>query len=173
MTDNVDADATRDTRATILRAVNSARRPANESDRDAARRIHHDAYRAVVERQFGPWDEVTQDQFFADDWKGAAFDVLLIDGVPVGYLSVEHRAVDVHVREIVLTPAVQGRGIGTEILREIIEQAEGRDVPVRLATFHQNRASALFQRLGFQVVGRTNTHVIFERGTDPEPVAPH
>lgn len=40
-------------------------RAAQEGDREFARLAHHAAYRDVVERQFGPWDEASQDDFFA------------------------------------------------------------------------------------------------------------
>lgn len=147
-----------------LRPVDPIRRPAYAGDTDAARRIHHQAYRDVVERQFGAWDEAAQDHHFTNGWRSAAFDMLLgEDGDPIGYLSVEHRADDVHVREIVLAPAAQGLGIGTAILRQIIEQADARQVPVRLGTFHANRASRLYVRLGFRAVATTDIHVIFER----------
>jgi len=37
----------------------------------------------------GRWDEKLQDQFFDRDWGNAHFDILLVDGVPCGYTSVE------------------------------------------------------------------------------------
>lgn len=48
------------------------RRPATDADTEFARGVHHLAYRNVVERQFGEWDVVRQDQFFANDWAGEA-----------------------------------------------------------------------------------------------------
>ena len=35
-------------------------REATESDREYARRVHHLAYREIVERQFGEWDEAAR-----------------------------------------------------------------------------------------------------------------
>ena len=37
------------------------RRPATSSDTEFARISHHAAYRDVVRRQFGAWDEALQD----------------------------------------------------------------------------------------------------------------
>src|SRR5438093_8403317 len=110
------------------------RRPALETDADFARGVHHRAYREVVERQFGPWVEAQQDRFFEGDWKTGGFEIVLCDGVPCGYLCVEDRRGDVHVRELVLLPEFQGRRIGSTLLEDVIAHARRRGVPVRLGT---------------------------------------
>lgn len=146
------------------------RRPARASDTNFARDVHHQAYRDVVERQFGRWNEAAQDRLFAADWEPAAFEIVEWEGTACGYLRVEDRADDIHVREIVLRPDFQGRGIGSALLREAIERARARGVPVRLGTFHQNRALALYRRLGFRETGRTANHVLLEwRPSTGEP----
>ena len=142
--------------------MNVTRRPATEEDTELARGIHHAALRDVVERQFGHWDDVAQDRYFEGDWREAQFEMILADGVPCGYVCIEDRAADVHLREIVIAPEFQGRGIGTAIVREVIERARNRGVPARLGALHQNRALALYRRLGFRDVGRTDTHIGLE-----------
>jgi GNAT superfamily N-acetyltransferase len=92
--------------------INVAYRPATEGDPEFAREAHHLASREVSEAQFGPWDETAQDRFFASDWRDAAHEIVLADGVPCGYVCIEDRAQDLHVREIVIHPAFQRRGIG-------------------------------------------------------------
>lgn len=129
------------------------RRPATDADADFARRAHHEAYREVVVRQFGAWDEAAQDEFFRGGWNPAAFDVILCDGEPCGYTRVEDRADGVHVRELVILPRFQNRGVGSRLLREVIERAKARGVPVRLGTHHANRAAELYRRLGFRECG--------------------
>jgi ribosomal protein S18 acetylase RimI-like enzyme len=138
------------------------RRPALEEDTDVARRIHHQAYREVVERQFGPWVEAEQDRYFQGDWDNATFEIVLYDGIPSGYLCVEDRATDIHIREIVLSPTIQRQGIGTLLLREVIERARDRRVPIRLATFRDNHALNLYRKLGFREIGQTDIHIRLE-----------
>lgn len=137
------------------------RRPATAEDATWARRVHHAATRETVERQFGTWDEVEQDDFFANDWSGGAFDVIEFDGTPCGYVCVEDRADDVHVRELDIDPVFQNRGIGTAVLGAAIELARRRGVPVVLGTLHENRAARLYRRLGFVETGTTETHTLF------------
>jgi ribosomal protein S18 acetylase RimI-like enzyme len=138
------------------------RRPATEADFDFARRVHHEAYRDVVERQFGRFGE-EQDQFFARNWAKHPHEIVLSDGVPCGYVAVYDRDEAVVFSELVILPAFQGRGIGTFLLREQMERARGRGVPVWLGVLHENhRAATLYRRLGFRETGRTDTHILME-----------
>ncbi len=136
-------------------------RPAVLADLEWARQTHHAAYRAVVQRQFGAWDEAQQDHFFANDWLGGEFQLIACAGVPCGYVSIEERPGDVHVRELVIAPAFQGRGIGTTVIANAIETARQRQVPVVLGTLHENMAANLYRRLGFVEVGQTDSHTLF------------
>ena len=137
-------------------------RPADESDTSFAREVHHRAYREVVERQFGSWVDEQQDRFFESNWAGSTFEIVVCDGRPCGYVCIEDRDDDIHVREIAVAPEYQGQGIGSAILRDVMERARTRRVPVRLGTLHKNRALGLYRKLGFQEVGRTATHVLLE-----------
>jgi ribosomal protein S18 acetylase RimI-like enzyme len=56
------------------------------------------------------------------------------------------------IEEIALLPEVQGRGIGTRLIRDILQAAQRRGFPVRLSVFASNPARALYARLGFEVV---------------------
>jgi GNAT superfamily N-acetyltransferase len=143
-----------------------SKRLAVTEDIDFARQIHHRAYRDVLERQYGPWDEAAQDSFFVAAWSAAAHELILCDGVPCGYLCVEDRENDIHVRELVMDPEFQSRGVGTVILIEICERARVRMVPVRLRTQLVNRAANLYRRQGFRELERTDSHILMEWTTD-------
>jgi GNAT superfamily N-acetyltransferase len=142
--------------------VDVTRRPASEADTDFARDVHHQAYRDVVTRQYGRWELVEQDQFFARAWDPASYEIIQCDGQPCGYTSIDDRDDAIIVRELVLLPAFQRRGIGSAILRETIGRARGRSIPIHLGTHHQNRAQELYRRLGFREIERTPTHVLME-----------
>jgi ribosomal protein S18 acetylase RimI-like enzyme len=146
-----------------------SRRVALPSDTEFARTVHHRAYRDVVERQFGAWDNTLQDTFFAGDWAHGGFDILLCDGGTCGYVCVEEHAEHVLVREIVVAPEFQGRGIGTTVLRQVMERARALGVPVVLGALHLNRAADLYRRLGFRENGRSATHTGFEWRPEADP----
>jgi ribosomal protein S18 acetylase RimI-like enzyme len=139
-----------------------SRRPATVADSDFARSVHHRAYRDVIERQYGSWSQRAQDKFFSDAWVAAAHETILCDAVPCGYACVENRNHEVYLRELVIDPDFQGRGIGTYLVKETQNHATAREVPVRLQTHIANRALNLYSRLGFRETGRTETHVLME-----------
>jgi ribosomal protein S18 acetylase RimI-like enzyme len=146
--------------------IEARRRAAAPGDREAARQLHHLAYRDVAERQFGRWDEAAQDGYFDTAWHDHAHDVLEWDGRVCGYIALEFTDDRVVVHELVVHPEYQGRGVGSNVLRAIIAEARGAGLPVTLQVLHENhRAAALYQRFGFQVYGATATHHQMRLGT--------
>ena len=138
-------------------------RPATPEDYEFARFTHHAAYRQVVTRQFGKWDEGMQDGFFAENWGEGPMEIVLFGGERCGYLGVDHKADHVYVREIVILPAYQGKGIGTRILQGLQVAAAVRGIPVRLQVLIANdRARRLYERVGFVQTGSTFTHVMMQ-----------
>lgn len=139
-----------------------SQRPAQAADEELARTIHWDAYREVVTRQFGGWDETLQEGYFRKKWHPEKFAIVLADGIPCGYLAVEEHAHEIVVNEIALLGAFRGRGVGSALLSEILGRARGSQRAVRLQVLKENRARELYRRLGFVETGSTETHVTME-----------
>ena len=138
------------------------RRDATNSDEDFARKLHRDGYHDVVLRQFGEWDENRQEGFFKEKWKPEAFQILMIDGRPCGYVSIETDVDCVFISEIVIQSEFRGRGVGKSVLLEEIEKARKEKLPVRLRVLRENDAIKLYIRLGFAQTGETKTHILME-----------
>ena len=136
-----------------------ARRPATVNDTKFARLAHHAAYRDVVSRQFGTWDETLQDRLFEEKWIPHQFEIVLCDVNPCGFLSIEDCPDHISVSEIVITPQFQGRGIGSRLLNEEIQRGRETQSPLRLQVLKANRAIELYRRLGFKECGTTETHI--------------
>ena len=66
------------------------------------------------------------------------------------------------VSAIEVDPSFQCRGIGTQLMRDIIADARRCALPVELEVLHVNPARRLYERLGFGEVGQTQTHVQME-----------
>ena len=62
-------------------------------------------------------------------------------------------------------PAARGAepGLGSALVREVIGRGAALGLPVRLRVFKTNPAHELYRRLGFAVVGETETHFQMER----------
>ena len=131
-------------------------------DFDFGRRLHHSAYKAVVTRQFGSWDESIQDKFFKEGWDRAPHKVILLDGIPIGVFSVVEYHDHLFFSELQLLPEYQKRGIGTQIFKEQMSYAETKGIALRLQVLRENKAQKLYLRLGFLVTEITDTHVQME-----------
>lgn len=135
------------------------RRTATVNDEEFVHNLHHEAYRDVVCRQFGEWDISRQDKFFEEKWNPKKFQILLCDGTPCGFLSVEDRSDHIFLSEVVILPAYQGRGIGSQIIDEEMQRALDSGLPVRLQVLNENRAIKLYKKIGFREYGVTDTHI--------------
>ena len=135
------------------------RRPATSSDTEFARTTHHAAYRDVVSRQFGAWDEALQDRLFEEQWRPNQFEIVLCDGNPCGFFSIEDRPDHISVSEIVIVPQFQGRGIGSRLFNKEMQRGREMKSPLRLQVLRENRAIELYRRLGFKECGSTETHI--------------
>jgi ribosomal protein S18 acetylase RimI-like enzyme len=57
------------------------------------------------------------------------------------------------VAQFQIEPALQSRGLGAELLTQIVSDAKQTSLPVRLSVLKGNPALKLYERLGFKVVG--------------------
>jgi len=71
---------------------------------------------------------------------------------PIGLIKVVKGEYLWSLHQIQLLPQWQGRGIGTELLREVLVQASRVGARVELHVLKVNKARRLYERLGFKVV---------------------
>lgn len=138
-------------------------RPAQASDLAFLHRVHREAMRPHVERVFGAWDEDAQRERFAASTDPATHEIVECDGRAVGCQWVRPHPDALELVRLYLLPEAQGRGVGSHLLGALVERAERSGLAVRLRVLRGNPAERLYRRLGFRVVGETDTHVSMER----------
>jgi len=143
-------------------------RPALSGDRDFLFAVRRATLRTYVDQTSG-WDDAEQRAIADKEFADLPYAVVEESGRPVGYVCVLHESEYDFVEEIALLPEAQGRGIGTQLLREILAAAQR---PVRLSVFVSNPAQALYARLGFEVV-RIEEPRMSMQWTPPKPVPVH
>jgi ribosomal protein S18 acetylase RimI-like enzyme len=128
------------------------------------------------ELAIAPWDDAAKENFlrfqfhaqsvhYQKHYPDASRQVILSDGVPSGRLYVDRSADEILIIDIALLPEYRGAGVGSALLRGILEEAAGRGVPVRIHVEVNNPALRLYRRLGFREAG--NTGVYFEMEWTP------
>jgi ribosomal protein S18 acetylase RimI-like enzyme len=136
-------------------------RPATSEDRELLFRIYastradelavvgwpQEVVEAFLRQQFE-----AQDTDYRARYVGAAFDVIVLDGQPVGRLYQYHTPSDTNIMDIAVLPQFRGRGIGSLLVGDVLAAAAARGASVSIHVERNNPALAWYQRLGFTVV---------------------
>jgi GNAT superfamily N-acetyltransferase len=77
--------------------------------------------------------------------------IIADDGHDVGCVTVERHSDHLWLDELFIEPAFQRRGIGSKILRSVIADAEGLEIPLRLSVLTTNPALNFYLRHGFLI----------------------
>ena len=134
-------------------------RHARAGDREWLYALHCATMRDVVERTWG-WDEAWQRAHFDSRFAPAAISVVTVAGRDVGVLSLQARPAELYVAALEIAPEMQGRGLGTAVMRRVLADAASRGLPVTLQVLKANEgARRLYERLGFQVTGQVERHL--------------
>lgn len=117
---------------------------------------------SYVDKIWG-WDEEYQQEDFDSDFAHIEqFSIIEINERICGFIQVYEHDDIVELVEIHLIPEMQGNGIGSDIIKKILERAKSENKTVRLGCFKGNcKATKLYLRLGFVKSEETDTHNIF------------
>jgi len=103
-----------------------------------------------------------QRQSYRQAHPGASFDIVEVDRVPAGRRVVAQSGGALQLVDIALLPGWCGNGIGSTLIRDLQRQAAGAALPLRLHVALNNRAEALYRRLGFKETGMSGMHRAME-----------
>ncbi|HLT21555.1 MAG TPA: GNAT family N-acetyltransferase [Thermomicrobiales bacterium] len=90
------------------------------------------------------------------------FNVIELDGAPIGRIYTAEWDEDLRLIEITLLPEYRNRGIGTRLIRDVMERARALGKPVRLHVENFNPARHLYERLGFTVLEERGFNLFME-----------
>lgn len=141
-------------------------RPAQTDEIEPLLTIHRAAMEDYITRTWGPWDDAFQRDYFINHWPDVRL-AIEVSGELAGFLDLDESPERIHIENIEIAPAHQGRGIGTAILSAVQQRAAGRNQPVTLQVLKVNPARRLYDRLGFRQTGETPTH--FQMSWEPAP----
>jgi ribosomal protein S18 acetylase RimI-like enzyme len=149
-----------------------ALREALESDRPLLFQLYASTRQEELARV--PWTDAQKQAFlemqFAAQVRGyaasnpdATHEVICADGLAVGRLYLDRRPDCLHIMDITIAPESRSAGIGSEVLRRLLEEADhaGKSVSIYVESF--NPSLRLFERLGFRTKSVDGFLVLLER----------
>jgi ribosomal protein S18 acetylase RimI-like enzyme len=135
-------------------------RPVGPGDGELLQRIYAGA--RAQELAVLPWDDAAKAAFLRaqlaaqsaayERYPGRSNRLVVVDGEPVGRLDVARGEREIAVLDISLLPEHRGRGIGTALLRDVLDEAAVAGKRVRVHVERSNPALRLYRRLGFTEV---------------------
>jgi ribosomal protein S18 acetylase RimI-like enzyme len=143
-------------------------RAARPEDFAFCRRITHETMRWIVERLFG-WDEAQQAEKFATQWRLDETRIITCAGEDAGWLQTRPAEDAIFLGQLYLDGCFQGRGIGTRVMRIIIDEAQRDGKAVTLGVVKINPARRLYERLGFRTTHEDEYKFYMRRELDAAP----
>jgi len=101
---------------------------------------------------FLKWQFDAQTSHYDQHYGEADFLIIEKHGVPIGRLYIDRGPIEIEIVDIALLPQFRGSGLGTHLLREILQEGEAVGKPVTIYVENFNPARHLYDRLGFQHV---------------------
>ena len=116
-----------------------------------------------------------QHQYYHANYADADFQIILVNGQPGGRLYVDRRGDEIRIIDIALLPEYRRAGVGSRLLRDLLDEAAAGGKPVRIHVEKFNPALRLYERLGFSIVDDRGVYWFMEwspPGARTSPDAP-
>ena len=136
--------------------------PAGEADFEFAFDAKRQALGPYVEARWG-WDEVFQRELHRQRWVERPWSIITADDRNVGTVSITGTPTHLQFEEFYLLPPFQKRGIGSEVLRTVLRDADVKGLSVKLQHLKWNPVGSLYKRHGFVVVAENDIHYFLVR----------
>lgn len=158
-------------------------RPVTPEDENFLNEVY--AGTRAEEMKLLPWDESQRVAFlkmqcqaqlnhYRKHYPNAQHHLILLDERPVGRLYVDRTGEVIWILDIALLPQQRGAGIGTPLIKEIMEEGAQANKPVMIYVDTNSPAMGLFQRLGFHVAQHDDINTLMKwqpPGISSEPSA--
>ena len=141
-----------------------ALRKARSEDVVFARNLYFETMRGMIERLFG-WDQTREERNFAGFFKVDEVRIIIADGQDVGWIQEQVEDRTINLGSFYVTPAMQGRGIGTKVLDILLARAADQSIAMTLAVVKINPARYFYEKRGFRIT-HEDQHKFFMRA-DP------
>lgn len=129
--------------------MNVALRAACDDDIAFARNLYFETMREIIERLFG-WDQNREERNFDRFFKLDEVRIITADGQDVGWIQEQIAEGSINLGSLYVAPKMQSRGIGTRVLRMLLERAAKESKVITLAVVKINPALQFYEKRGFR-----------------------
>jgi ribosomal protein S18 acetylase RimI-like enzyme len=146
-------------------------RPVGASDRDFLLQVYASTreeelrlvdWSAEQKEAFVQMQFEAQDAYYREHYHPATFDVIELEGEPVGRLYVARWEDEIRIIDIALLIEHRGRGIGTALVRGLVGEAAAAGKRLSIHVEKHNPSRRLYERLGFTEIGDRGLYLLME-----------
>ena len=109
------------------------------------------------------WDEDVQRDFHAKSWQQQKPDIITYDGKLIGTIATIETEDCIEIGQFFILSDYQNKGIGTHLLKSILDKADQLGKNVTLRFLKNNPVKSLYVRNGFRVVDTSEILYYMER----------
>ena len=136
--------------------------PADETYREFSYQVKKAAEGEYITSMFD-WDEDVQRSFHARAWQQQNPDIITYDGKLLGTIATIESEDCIEIGQFFILPDYQNKGIGTHLLKNILDKADQLGRNVTLKFLKNNPVKSLYIRNGFRVVDTNEILYYMER----------
>jgi ribosomal protein S18 acetylase RimI-like enzyme len=137
-------------------------RPACSDDYDFALKLYIEAIRPLAGAWI-KWVEADQEAQFASLWRPNDARIIALDGHEMGWVEFRQTGNEVFLKQLYIAPAYQRRGMGTQVMRLLLEEQRETAKSMALFVLKNNPARRFYERHGFEVVHETHSTLVMRR----------
>ncbi|MBL0403796.1 GNAT family N-acetyltransferase [Microvirga aerilata] len=112
------------------------------------------------------WVDTNQEAQFARLWRPADTRIIVLNGQEIGWVEFRQTCDEVFLKQLYISPAYQRQGIGSQVLRLLLEEQREAAKSMALFVLKNNPALSFYRRHGFDVVQETPTRFVMRREID-------
>ncbi|HSU50466.1 MAG TPA: GNAT family N-acetyltransferase [Segetibacter sp.] len=123
--------------------------PASDSDFDFVYELKKVAYKEYIEQTWG-WDDEFQLKFHKENFSSRNTHIIKAGDQQIGSVDIKESEANIFISGLYILPSFQSKGIGSSIIKNLIEEAVLKKKRLELEVLRVNtKALKLYERLGF------------------------
>ncbi|MHA2247160.1 MAG: GNAT family N-acetyltransferase [Candidatus Hodarchaeales archaeon] len=133
-------------------------RPAKPDDSEYLYNLKKQTLREYIKQTWG-WDEEVQHDYHMKNFEPIKYQIIQEDEKDIGCISFEEQPKKFILNIIEITPDYQNKGIGSKLIRDLIDKGLQEKKTIELQVLKVNqRAFNLYKSLGFTLQDENQTH---------------
>jgi ribosomal protein S18 acetylase RimI-like enzyme len=109
------------------------------------------------------WIDEEQEAQFANLWRPDDTKIITLKGEDIGWVEFRRTGDELFLKQLYITPKHQRRGIGSRVMRLLLEERRGMAKSMALFVLKNNPASRFYEQHGFKVIHETHSTLVMRR----------